>query len=195
MRGRKPKPTHLHKLTGTFRKGRHGCARAGEPVANGALIDPPAWMTSQQQEIWTYAIAHAPAGLVKMIDASILAVWVVAYDQHRVAAEQQAKIDAGNALPLLSRDKDGLAVASPYIGVMNRAGLRLMKAASELGFTPACRPRIADGATALEEDASPWSRFSVIRGGRMEPRYPVGGRHLRAHAVGPPPQVFSRIRR
>jgi len=168
VRGRKPKPTELHKLAGTFRKGRHGCGRAGEPVASGALIDLPAWMTPQQQEIWTYAIAHAPAGLLKMIDASVLAVWVVAHDQHRVAAEQQAKIDAGSALPLLARDKDGFPAASPYLGVMNRAAIRLMRAASELGFTPACRPRIADGATASEGDDSPWSRFSVIRGGRAE---------------------------
>ena len=165
MRGRKPKPTALHKLEGTFNVTDHR-HRAREPVAAGDLQpDPPAWMTPDQQAIWRYAIEHAPKSLLKMIDGGALAVWVLAEDQHRLASTMQAKIDTGSALPLLTKDKNGMAVVSPYIGIINRAGLRMLRAASELGFSPAARPRlVADTPPAV--DSSPWAQLTVIDGGR-----------------------------
>jgi P27 family predicted phage terminase small subunit len=165
MRGRKPKPTALHKLEGTFNVTEHR-HRAHEPVAPGDLQpDAPTWMTPDQQAVWQYAIEHAPKSLLKMIDQGALAVWVIAEDQHRQATVNQAKIDATNALPLLSRDKNGMAVVSPYVGVINRAGLRMLRAATELGFSPAARPRlVADTPPVI--DTSPWAQLSVIDGGR-----------------------------
>jgi len=136
MKGRKPKPTALHKLEGTFNVTDHR-HRAREPVASGDLLpDPPAWMTGDQQAVWRYAIEHAPKSLLKMIDRGALGVWV-----------------------------NGMAVVSPYLGVINRAGLRMLRAASELGFSPAARPRlIADTPPAV--DTSPWAQLTVINGGR-----------------------------
>ena len=165
MRGRKPKPTALHHLEGTFNVTDHR-HRAAEPIASGDLLpDPPPWMTSDQQEVWRYVIAHAPKSLLKMIDRGALAVWVIAEDQHRVAALNQAALDAGTALPLLTRDKNGLAVVSPYLGVINRAGLRMLRAASELGFSPAARPRLT-GDMPTATDNSPWAALTVIDGGK-----------------------------
>lgn len=165
MKGRKPKPTALHKLEGTFNVTDHR-HRAREPVAAGDLLpDPPKWMTADQKSVWCYAIEHAPKSLLKMIDRGALAVWVLAEDQHRLAAEMQAKIDTGSALPLLTKDKNGVPVVSPYLGIINRAGLRMLRAASELGFSPAARPRlIADTPPAV--DSSPWAQLTVIDGGR-----------------------------
>jgi P27 family predicted phage terminase small subunit len=165
MRGRKPKPTILHKLEGTFNVTDHR-NRALEPVAAGDLhYEPPAWMTIDQRAVWIYATEHAPKSLLKMIDRGALTVWVIAEDQHRLASEMQAKIDAGTALPLLTKDKSGMAVVSPYVGIINRAGLRMLRAATELGFSPAARPRlVAD--TPPPVDASPWAKLEVINGGR-----------------------------
>ena len=165
MRGRKPKPTALHRLEGTFNVTDHR-HRAREPIAPGDLqSNPPAWMTREQKEVWQYAIEHAPKSLLKMIDRGMLAVWVLAEDQHRLASEMQAKIDTGSALPLLTKDKNGMAVVSPYIGIINRAGLRMLRATSELGFSPAARPRlVADTPPAV--DSSPWAQLTVIDGGR-----------------------------
>ena len=165
MRGRKPKPTVLHRLEGTFNVTDHR-NRASEPVAPGDLQnEPPTWMTAEQKAIWTHAIEHAPKSLLKMIDRGALAVWVIAEDQHRLAAEMQAKIDTGSALPLLTKDKNGMPIVSPYLGVINRAGLRMLRAASELGFSPAARPRLAAD-TPPPVDASPWAQLTVINGGR-----------------------------
>ena len=57
-------------------------------------------------------------------------------------------------------------MVSPYLGIMNRSGLRMMKAISELGFSPASRPRQATGKEDDEPEAEGWSRLQVIKGGR-----------------------------
>jgi P27 family predicted phage terminase small subunit len=70
-------------------------------------------------------------------------------------------------LPLLTKTKDGTAVASPYLGIMNRAAALMLKAGSELGFSPAARPRLAAQATQPPADAqSPWAQLKVIHGGK-----------------------------
>ncbi|MBL6082381.1 phage terminase small subunit P27 family [Belnapia sp. T18] len=167
MRGRKPVPTELHKLRGTLNATRHGKGRAGEPEATGDLLpEPPAWMTEAQQAGWRYALEHAPRGLLKQIDRGLLAIWVEAEARYRTAATMQAQLDQNTSLPLLTKTRDGTPVQSPYIGIMNRAAALMIKAASELGFSPAARPRLAAGAQEPAEEQSPWSQLKVIHGGK-----------------------------
>lgn len=165
-RGRKPIPTSLHKLRGTYNATRHGRGRKDEPVAHGELGAAPAWLSASQKAGWQYALAHAPAGVLKAIDGSLLAVWVVTEDTFRIAAIGQAQIDRGNTLPLLTRDRNGLPVASPYLGIMHKAANLLLKAAAELGFTPAARPRLGAKSEPTPGVSSPWDRFEVIDGGK-----------------------------
>ena len=66
--GRKPKPTHLHVIEGTFDVSRHSKRLKSEPKPVGTLKDPPAWFTTEQREVWAYGLQHAPAGLLKAID-------------------------------------------------------------------------------------------------------------------------------
>ena len=166
MRGRKPKPTSLHKLQGTINVTRHA-ARTREPVAEGDLYAPPDWLTESQQANWRHVIEHAPAGILRRIDQGILAVWVEAEDRHRMALIQQARLDVGNAMPLLTKGKDGLPRPSPYIGIITKAALIMLKAASELGFSPAARPRLA-GAGFVPPPAAddPWARLKLLQGGK-----------------------------
>jgi P27 family predicted phage terminase small subunit len=166
MRGRKPVPTALHAMRGTTRTTRHVRDRAGEPVATGSLEEPPEWLTERQKEGWRYAIAHAPKGLLKPIDRAVLAIWVEAEDRHRTAATKQAELDRGAQLPLLLKTKDGTIVVSPYIRVMTTAAAVMLKAGSELGFSPAARPRLATGAQDPADDHSPWTQLKVIHGGK-----------------------------
>jgi P27 family predicted phage terminase small subunit len=168
MRGRKPVPTDLHKLRGTLNTTRHGKGRAGEPEAVGELLPvPPDWMSEGQKAGWRYAVEHAPKGILKPADRGMLAIWVEAEERHRTAAVMQAQLDQGTKLPLLTKTKDGTAVASPYLGIMNRAAALMLKAGSELGFSPAARPRLASQATQPVADAqSPWAQLKVIHGGK-----------------------------
>ena len=174
MRGRKPKPTVLHALQNTTNVTRHR-ARTREPKLDGALPKaPPAWMTESQKAGWRHALKHAPRGLLKPIDRGVLAVWVEAEDRHRTAAVQQAKLDADNDQPLLIRGAEGLAYVSPYLGILTKAALLMIKAASELGFSPASRPRISVPDEPSQD--SPWSALQVSETARGGLRGITGGR-------------------
>lgn len=156
MRGRKPKPTALHQMLGTFRPARHA-ARAGEPVAVGRLEDPPEWLTESQKSGWRYALEHAPAGVLGKIDKAVLSVWVVAEDMHR-----QAVLKVGENLVIRSPVK-GEAIQNPYLAICNKQALIMLKCASELGFSPASRPRFA-GQGAPGEPDSEYGRLGTPDG-------------------------------
>jgi len=165
--GPKPIPTALHQLRGSFNATRHGRDRIGEPTAEGDLpAAAPDWMSPGQKEGWAYAMAHAPKGLLKAIDRGVLAIWVEAEDRHRTAVQQQARLDASSSLPLMTRGKDGQPIASPYLRLIRHAAETMLRAASELGFTPAARPRLAPGQTEAPAHESPWTRLKVIHGGQ-----------------------------
>lgn len=134
MRGRKPKPTWLKVVAGN--PGRRPL-NEDEPIPVGDLADAPDWMTDTQKAGWRYAIEHAPLGLLKRLDRSVLAVWVVAEDLHRDAAEKVARYGSVIKMP-----GTGVPVASPYVGVLNKQATIMMKAASEMGFTPVARSRV-----------------------------------------------------
>jgi P27 family predicted phage terminase small subunit len=150
MKGRKPKVTALHELHGTVNVTKHA-RRKLEPEAVGELFEAPEWLTESQQAGWRYAVANAPRGVLRRIDRGMLAVWVEAEDRHRVAITMQAQLDRGSTMPLLTKNRDGTVGISPYLSIATRAAAVLMKCASELGFSPASRPRLA-GATGGPRD-------------------------------------------
>ncbi|MCI0753551.1 P27 family phage terminase small subunit [Teichococcus vastitatis] len=163
--GPKPIPTRLHQLRGSFNATRHGRDRAGEPEAEGELgAAAPEWMSPGQQESWAYALAHAPQGILRAIDRGVLAIWVEAEDRHRTAVQQQARLDAGSSLPLMTRGKDGQPIASPYLRIIRQAAETMLRAAGELGFSPASRPRLAPGRAEEPASESPWTRLKLIHG-------------------------------
>jgi P27 family predicted phage terminase small subunit len=134
MRGRKPVPTHLKVIRGNPGK---RPLNENEPVPEGALVDPPEWMAESQKAGWNYAIENAPAGLLKKLDQSVLAAWVVAEDLHRRAAAMIEKFGILTKAP-----NTGLPIQSPYLPVVNKQAQIMLKAAEQLGFTPAARSRI-----------------------------------------------------
>ena len=145
MRGRKPKPSHLRVIEGNRGKRR---LNAREPRPLGDLHEAPEWFTDAQRDVWTYAIANAPAGLLKRLDRDVMAGWCVACEMHRRATMQQAKIDAASGLPLLTRSPEGHLIQSPYLPIINRQAVLMAKFAAELGFSPSSRSRIQ-----IEQDA------------------------------------------
>ena len=134
MRGRRPKPTALKELEGNPGKRRLNTA---EPKPEGDLYAAPEWMSDSQREGWAYAITHAPYGLLKQLDRSMLAIWVVAEDLHREAAEKIAQYG------LLTKSPNaGLPLQSPYLAILNKQAQIMIKAGVELGFSPASRSRV-----------------------------------------------------
>jgi len=155
MRGRKPTPSHLKVLRGNPGK---RALNHNEPIPVGDLADPPAWMSETQRSGWNYAIEHAPAGLLRKLDRSVLTVWVVAEELHRRASEQVEKFGILTKAP-----HTGLPIQSPFLPVLNRQAGVMLKCAAELGFTPASRSRIqlVEAVTGTGEDE--WDRLDRMR--------------------------------
>jgi phage terminase small subunit len=140
MKGRKPKPTALKDLHGS-RKPRN----PDEPKPVGELTvmgGPPSHFNDDQRELWAYALEHAPYGMLKRIDAMALEVWVMAMATHRVAAMQ---LHRGL---VIAAPNTRLPIQSPYLSILNRQAIIMLRASEQLGFTPVSRPRInaSDGA-------------------------------------------------
>lgn len=145
----KPIPTHLKLLKGTARKCR---TNPNEPMPSGDLTSPPEWMTESQKASWNFAIQNSPKGLLKQLDQSILTIWVTAEDLHRQALEGIEK----NGM-LVKAPNTGLEIQSPYLPIVNKQAQIMMKAATELGFSPSSRSKVSVTPEATGE--SPWDKF------------------------------------
>jgi P27 family predicted phage terminase small subunit len=170
MAGRRPKPTALHLLHGTYHTGKHGRDRAREPIATGELGEPPPDLTDGQEDAWRYAVAHMPKGVVKAIDRAILKVWCEAEDRHNTARLMQAMLDQDAKLKLLVKGPNGLE-PSPYNLILEKTAKTMFRCAQELGFSPAARPRLrADPPPHDPGDddppLDPWAALRVIPGGK-----------------------------
>ena len=148
MRGRKPVPTTLRILHGNPRRvplPRH------EPKPEGDQSDAPDWLNEGQRASWDYVMANAPPRLLKRIDRGTLVVWVVAEDLHRRAATAQC--EQGLLAEAISGKKGRASmIASPYIRIINQQAMIILKAATELGFTPVSRPRVCAGPSVTGAD-------------------------------------------
>jgi len=149
MAGRKPKPTALKLIQGTLRKSRENLR---EPKPTGDLVEPPSYFSDEQIEVWNYAISNAPRGLLKRLDIAILEIWVTAYVTYRDSAKKVG------TLGQVIKSPSGYPIVNPYLSNMNKQAQIMMKASSEMGFTPTSRSKIALAEEAIEDD--PWAVFA-----------------------------------
>src|SRR5262245_44666985 len=132
--GRKPKPTWLKLVAG---KPGHHPLNLDEPIAEGDLKEPPAWLPAEQLPIWEAAIKAAPPGLLKELDRSVFTVWVTACWLHQVAINRIAKSGSVVRDPVTGRP-----MTSPYTKVAVDNSKIMIRAASEMGFSPTSRARV-----------------------------------------------------
>ena len=137
MRGKKA-PTALRVLRMTSKKAEKLLAK--QVPTPGPLTDPPDWLTADQKADWQYAIQNAPREVLKRIDKAVLAGFIVAQDTHRRAAVAMASLQL-----LVKSPKLELPMQNPYLPIVNRQFVLMVRAASELGFTPCARARIDAG--------------------------------------------------
>lgn len=153
--GRKPTPTLMRVLTGNPQ---HRPMNAAEEVPPGELFDAPEWMSDQQREGWRHAIDHAPKGLLRNLDKSLLAAWVIAEDMHRTAATSVARV----GLMIRSKHSD-VPVQNPYVAIINKQAHIMKGLASELGFSPTSRARIAYGGSTEKERPNKFANNAARR--------------------------------
>lgn len=66
-----------------------------------------------------------------------------------LAREYELKLRSS---PKLIKTPNGMAIASPYIGLLNRQTDLVLKLLTSLGFTPTERARIGSGSASLLDD-------------------------------------------
>lgn len=149
--GRKPKPTWLKLVAGTPG---HRPLNLDEPIAEGDLVTVPDWFTPEQAEIWDAAIKAAPPGLLKELDRSVLVVWATACWLHRDAMHKIAKSGSVVRAPIT-----GKPMQSPYIQIAKDNSQLMLRAASEMGFSPTSRARVK-----VDVGKRVGNRFEEIKG-------------------------------
>ena len=112
----------------------------GRTPTPGPLTDSPDWFTAEQRAAWRYAIDNAPRDILRKIDKAVLAGFIVAEDTHRKACIEMAK-----AQLIVQSPKQSLPMQNPYLAIINRQMVLMIRAASELGFSPCSRARVDAG--------------------------------------------------
>jgi P27 family predicted phage terminase small subunit len=150
MRGRKPKPNALKLIAGN--PGKRPVST--EPDAPGDLFAAPASMTDAQKAIWRHAIDNAPKGLLRHLDRELLTEWVRAIAELNAAdleLQQSGPVVKQGGGERITTKPDGSTVktvrseswvVSPWAKARDNAFQRMLKATSELGFSPTSRSRI-----------------------------------------------------
>jgi phage terminase small subunit len=144
MRGRKPKPTLLKKLHGNPGQRK---LNEREPQPTTPLADPPPDFNADMREIWQYALQNAPPGLLRGLDRSVLAAWVVACSIHTEAVRQYARRGDALLLRIGAPPPPGQLdlrafMQNPLFPVINKQATIMLKAAEQLGFSPVARARV-----------------------------------------------------
>lgn len=146
--GVKPKPTYMRVLEGNAS---NRPLNQHEPKPKEPLTDPPESLSDRQKEIWRRALGQAPPELLKSVDESVFKVWVIAYDFHDQANTMVNK--AG----VFMKTKNGVPIQNPWMAVVNRQSLIMMRAAAEMGFTPSARSRVK------VESSQTSNKFSALK--------------------------------
>jgi P27 family predicted phage terminase small subunit len=138
MPGRKKKPVELKILRMTAKRAEKLIQK--RTPTPGPLVEPPDWLTAEQKIEWAYTLENAPREILRRIDKAVLAGFIIAEDTHR-----KASIAMAQSQLLVKSPKQELPMQNPYLAIINRQMVLMIRAASELGFTPCSRARIDAG--------------------------------------------------
>lgn len=135
MRGRKPKPTFLKRLTGN--PGRRPL-NENEPQPKRTLPPCPDFLDEAARREWRRLTEYLyDVGILSELDGPALATYCQAFSRWQYAEEQLAKFGP----VILSPDKK-FPVQSPYLAIANKAMEQMLKVLIEFGMTPSSRSRV-----------------------------------------------------
>jgi P27 family predicted phage terminase small subunit len=135
MRGRRPKPTRLKVLTGN--PGKRPLNQT-EPRPEAVIPDCPTELGEVARREWHRLAGElASLKLLTNLDRAALAAYCGSYALWAEATEAIQKYGS------MIKSPSGYPVQSPYLAIANRQAEIMMRIASEFGFTPASRSRIA----------------------------------------------------
>jgi len=155
-RGRKAVPAEIREMTGL--KSSHPPANP-RPQKNKRPLagkPPPKWMNKMQKEIWDDGLQLVPRGLLRELDFSVYQVWVMA--QYSAIRAAQRHEEAGGAPVLVS--PNGKLYQSPFLAIIRQENLVMLRAATEMGFTPTAKMRVKDDGDDDDKPQNPFDQFS-----------------------------------
>lgn len=155
-RGPKTTPTVLKRLHGNPSKER---LPTDEPEGVGDIWAPPVWFDDEQREQWDYAVDHAPPGLLTGTDRETLVVWCCACVEY---AKAVLKVRADGQVV---ETKSGNVIQNPYLSVMNRQALIMLKAGGEMGFSPSARASLGSRGPEFNDAPTAGRPARTIKGG------------------------------
>jgi len=143
--GRRPTPTHLKVLRGN--PGQRALpTNEPEPDAPSNVPDPPDFVSGYAADEW-YTVSEQlhRLGLLTVVDYPSLAAYCVAYGEWRTAREALARMASNDPIMkgLIIKSRYGDAVQNPLVTIARKAAGDMVRYASEFGFTPAARTRLA----------------------------------------------------
>ncbi len=134
MRGRKPKPTEVKRLTGNPGKR----PLTGGVASAGGDPDMPDFLCPEAQEEWRRVLEDArPLGLLGRENRAVLALYCQAWARMTVA--ERHINEHGSVVPA---PRTGVPMQNPHVSIARSAGDRVAKMAVEMGLTPSSRSRV-----------------------------------------------------
>ena len=147
--GRKPKPTALKVIQGTYRPDR---ANPSEPKPRAVIPPCPKFLQGDARKQYRKTAKKlARIGLITELDDMALAMMCQAWAEYLEATEQVKKSG------MLVKSPNGFPVLNPYLIAANQALKKVRSLLAEFGMTPGSRSRIQ--AAAVEEPDDEWMKL------------------------------------
>jgi P27 family predicted phage terminase small subunit len=148
--GRKPKPTNLKLIQGTYRPDR---ANHAEPKPRTVIPPCPKFLQGEaRKQYQKTAKKLARIGLMTELDDMALALLCQGWAEYLDATEQVKKSG------ILVKSPNGFPVLNPYLSVANQAIKKVRSLLAEFGLTPGSRSRI-HAAEAADESDNEWEQL------------------------------------
>jgi P27 family predicted phage terminase small subunit len=166
MRGRKPKPTALKRLSGN--PGKRGYNH-DEPVPPDGLPDCPAHLSFDAREEWhRLAATLHRMGILTTVDRAALAAYCQAWGRW-VEAEEKLQ-----GSPTLLKSPSGYVQQNPWLSIANKQLEIMGRYMAELGLTPASRSRVQVVGGVVDQPSLQVTFRTVYE---TEPEEVVAGQH------------------
>ena len=144
--GRRPKPTAIRKMEGNRS---HSPLPENEPepaALTPADMRPPDHLDAIGRNVWRRVLRSMPPGVITKADRETLELYCDAYSQYRQAKKGLATMGAMLTTP------NGAYQTNPLVTQMRQWAAMTSRLASELGLTPAARPKLGASGAAVERD-------------------------------------------
>ncbi len=148
--GRKPKPTNLKLIQGTYRRDR---SNPSEPKPRAVVPPCPKFLEGEaRKQYQKTAKKLARIGLMTELDDMALAMLCQAWQEYLDNTEQVKKSG------ILVKSPNGFPVLNPYLIAANQAIKKVRSLLAEFGMTPGSRSRI-HAAAGSDEGDDEWSKL------------------------------------